>query len=134
MYSLVCGCDENEVPKMHCFPRNAEKCKLWQDSLGIQYPGNMRHLRICSTHFNKADYIEKSWKLKSNALPIKFMGEEQNVKINEEKRINILDYKITLPLSPVNKNIVITEPIPGPSKEICGIPFKKEKLPVKTIK
>lgn len=29
---------------------------------------------------------------------------------------------------------MVTEPIPGPSKQICGMPFKKEKLPVKIKK
>ncbi|KAL1498032.1 hypothetical protein ABEB36_008894 [Hypothenemus hampei] len=52
---LVCGCSENEVEKMHYFPKNTEK--IWQENVGIKFTGtSLRNYRICSRHSSKQCY------------------------------------------------------------------------------
>ncbi|KAL1487626.1 hypothetical protein ABEB36_015715 [Hypothenemus hampei] len=54
---LVCGCSENEVEKMHYFPKNTEKSRIWQENMGIKFTGtSLRNYRICSRHFSKQCY------------------------------------------------------------------------------
>ncbi|KAL1516359.1 hypothetical protein ABEB36_000278 [Hypothenemus hampei] len=54
---LVCGCSEDEVEKMHYFPKNTEKSRIWQENMGIKFTGtSLRNYRICSRHFSKQCY------------------------------------------------------------------------------
>ncbi|KAL1492107.1 hypothetical protein ABEB36_012598 [Hypothenemus hampei] len=54
---LICGYSENDVEKMHYFPRNIEKSRTWQENMGIMFTGSsLRNYRICSRHFSKQCY------------------------------------------------------------------------------
>lgn len=75
---LVCGCSEDEVIKMHYFPKNSVKCSLWFAGLGLPYLGGVtRNSRICNKHFKQTDYVNNIiWTLKRDALPMKFVDRQ----------------------------------------------------------
>ncbi|KAL1492302.1 hypothetical protein ABEB36_012775 [Hypothenemus hampei] len=72
---LVCGCSENEVEKMHYFPKNTEKSKLWQEKMGIKFAKgvSLRNHLICSRHFSQENYLNLvTRRLQKDAVPTLF--------------------------------------------------------------
>ncbi|KAL1487928.1 hypothetical protein ABEB36_015313 [Hypothenemus hampei] len=82
----ICGCDEQEVSKLHYFPRNPIRSKLWQKSLGIKVTEcSLRNLRICSRHFTSEMYINMiDHKLSRSAIPILYVSSG-----NSDKMISV---------------------------------------------
>ncbi|KAJ8974308.1 hypothetical protein NQ317_009548 [Molorchus minor] len=69
---LVCGYGAHEVEKMHRFPLNDDKSKLWQEMMGIKYEPALllRNYLICSRHFTADSYANLvTRKLNRNAVP-----------------------------------------------------------------
>ncbi|XP_023309734.1 uncharacterized protein LOC111691339 [Anoplophora glabripennis] len=72
---IVCGFSNYEVEKMHKFPTNEQKSKIWQESMGMVYvPGiSLRNYNICSRHFSEECYRSLlTRKLLPNAIPTLF--------------------------------------------------------------
>lgn len=73
---LVCGAKEYEVAKMHYFPANLERSRIWQVTLGFKYTGqSLKNRRICSNHFSSDAYINRAtYQLRRDAVPNPFVG------------------------------------------------------------
>ncbi|KAL1490098.1 hypothetical protein ABEB36_012839 [Hypothenemus hampei] len=68
---LVCGLEEHEVERLHCFPSVQERCRLWQENMNMVYTGNtIHHYRICNNHFTNDQYLNRiNWRLRRDAVP-----------------------------------------------------------------
>ncbi|KAJ8957619.1 hypothetical protein NQ317_013238, partial [Molorchus minor] len=74
-YCLVCGFSKDEVEKMHRFPVNEAKSKVWQENMGIKHvPGiKLSNHVICSRHFSPNAYANlETMKLLRDAVPTLF--------------------------------------------------------------
>ncbi|KAL1493752.1 hypothetical protein ABEB36_009446 [Hypothenemus hampei] len=68
---LICGLEEHEIGKLHCFPSVFERSRLWQEKMNMVFTGHtLRHLRIYSNHFTEDQYLHRiNWRLCQDAVP-----------------------------------------------------------------
>ncbi|KAL1492472.1 hypothetical protein ABEB36_010722 [Hypothenemus hampei] len=70
-FCLVCGLQEHEVGRLHCFPSVQDRCRLWQEKMNMVFTGNtLHHHRICCNHFTEDQYVNRiNWRLRRDAVP-----------------------------------------------------------------
>ncbi|KAJ8965084.1 hypothetical protein NQ317_016114 [Molorchus minor] len=79
----VCGSSEDEVAKLHYFPSQLERSKIWQYSMGMCYTGEtLKNFRICSRHFTDNSYVDlPNRKLARSAVPTLFSCQAQQTQV-----------------------------------------------------
>lgn len=110
-----CASHDGRLPRhirLHCFPKDREKCRIWAQNLGID-SGQMENfldktcsntakircnVRICTRHF-ESRYLEIGYRctlprieLKSGAIPTLFHNKgalPQKQTTEDDKRINV---------------------------------------------
>ncbi|KAL1489296.1 hypothetical protein ABEB36_014219 [Hypothenemus hampei] len=93
---LICGASEMEVPRMHCFPTNLEKSKVWQENMGMVFSGDCRRgQRICSRHFASDCYV--GVKLRRGSEPTLYPVHRRESSIPESIEITPKIHSISTP-------------------------------------
>lgn len=63
---------DKTIPKtLHAFPADENLCNHWKAKVGLVKTDRVEHKRVCSLHFNPADFRTdlKRVKLKEGAVP-----------------------------------------------------------------
>ncbi|XP_044746092.1 uncharacterized protein LOC123307736 [Coccinella septempunctata] len=111
---FICGAGEDEVPKMHRFPTNINKSKIWQEKLGMRFMGeNLRNYRICSKHFTLESYTDSiNHRLLRDAVPMQFFNKSlastsaTPVEEVEESRFIVSESSNDMPIESDIPNII----------------------------
>ncbi|KAJ8972959.1 hypothetical protein NQ317_000793 [Molorchus minor] len=108
-YCLVCGFSKDEVEKMHRFPVNEAKSKVWQENMGIKHvPGiKLSNHVICSRHFSPNAYANlETMKLLRDAVPTLFSCRQDPI----QERVIEMD---VLSSTNTGESFVTNSPVPS---------------------
>ncbi|XP_060866336.1 uncharacterized protein LOC132942059 [Metopolophium dirhodum] len=72
---ILCLKSPLKVPylRLHQFPTNEEKRNIWLNACGLQADEYSPNRKLCSRHFDEPCYSKCGYRLKSDAIPTKYL-------------------------------------------------------------